>query len=185
MPWRLLLGIGLLAAGAVEQPGRALEAGMVLTYQASGEQSTWRVDSVRLDSVPHCGVVWLTRVTTPERRHHCSDGVVLSELQRDGSWTSVRPVAAPLERSVRRANGNVVTYRSTATAIDTISGVAYPVVLTEVTTADSVGHLLQRLSERYSVGLTTATYGVFERPDPSGTGWKTVSEFRLVSVGRP
>lgn len=177
-----LVTLGLFAAALPELPGSGLRAGTVLIYEAAGQQSEWHIDSVRVDSIRHCAVVWLVRGTAPEQRDHCSDGVVLSELQRDGSWSTVRPVAAHLERTSRRPNGNVVTYRTTATTVDTISGVGYPVLLTEVTTADSTGRAVQRLQERYSVGLTTATAGRFERPNGSGTGWQTVSEFRLVSI---
>lgn len=182
MAWRALAVIGLVAASRAEQPGAALRAGTTLTYEAAGARTEWQIDSVRLDSVPHCGTVWLTRGAAAERRQQCVLDGMLSERQRDGRWTASRPLQPGLERITTRPNGGSVRYRTGAAGVDSISGVGYPVIETEVITFDSTGRAVQRLQERYSIGLTTATWGRFERPAEGSGGWQLATEFRLIRV---
>jgi hypothetical protein len=174
-----------LALGEVERPGGPLTAGTRLIYESGGTRTTWIVDSVRADSGVGCETVWIRRDASAEERRDCvRDGALHRWDARTSSWVEQRPVAAGLVRSYRRGavRSEFQTHR---VLIDTISGRAFPVVETTVLTFDSTGAVRRRLPERYSIGLTSATSGVFEVPDSAAaSGWSVRQEFRLVAVER-
>jgi hypothetical protein len=87
--------------------------------------------------------------------------------------------------SVARANGEVVYYETSGMQDDIVSGRRIRVVLTTVTTLDSLGVQKRKLRERYAVSLATATGGTFELPDSSRSGrWLTSSRFELSEILR-
>ena len=176
----------LLALGwQAPRPSEGLAAGTILEYSASGGNSRWVVDSVAAVSDPGCGRVWLRREATPEHRHDCVRGEVL-ERWNDGSgrWVEVRPVTPGSRRRYRRG-ATEVEFVAERAGVDTVGGMPVPIVVTTVTTYDSTGTARRRLREHYSIGLTTATWGIFESADPtSASGWTTQQEFRLVAIRR-
>jgi hypothetical protein len=77
-------------------------------------------------------------------------------------------------------------YQTGRFSVDSISGHRIPVLETMVTTLDQSGTPVRRLRERYAPSLDTATWGVFELPDP-GTpeGWRVTQEFWLAEIRVP
>jgi hypothetical protein len=179
----LLIATTLLWAIAAEQPASALRSGMRLIYESGGQRAAWQIDSIKVDSVSHCGRVWLRRDTVAEDRSDCvSDGGLRRWNARAGRWIEQRPILADSKRRYPRPSG-WVEFVTGAVEVDTISGRVFPVVSTTVTTFDSGGVAQRRLRERYSIGLSTATWGVFESRDGTGSnGWRVTQEFRLVAI---
>jgi hypothetical protein len=71
-------------------------------------------------------------------------------------------------------------------SVDTVSGRVIPVLVTTVTTLDSLGRPVRRLRERYAIGLATATSGTFEIPDSGTTGvWRPQQMFELRAIEQP
>lgn len=178
----------ILAVGAWQasgQPGADLAAGTKLIYQSGTGRQVWVVDSAKLDSVAWCGRVFVRRETAaPEERVDCLEaGYLLRRAATTGEWRRVRPIHPGLELTTAATGGSRVTYQVGAAAVDTISGRPISVVETVVTTRDSAGVTRRRLRERYAVTLTTATWGIFEVPDPTAqSGWRAQQEFRLVAI---
>jgi hypothetical protein len=76
------------------------------------------------------------------------------------------------------------TYETGQRTTDRISGHGFAVIPTTITIRDSAsGQVLRRVRERFSVGLATATGGVFEIPDStSAGGWRQVQRFELIHL---
>lgn len=185
--------LAFLSAGA--RLGAQLEAGAVLVYESEGAaQPPWTIDSLQLGAAlrhgSECAIIHLRRrpdQPTPEESRLCLAHDTLYRWDARGErWTVSRPVGPDMVWATRQAGGDSVRYVTGKTREDTVSGQTIPVVLTTVTTADSLGRPKQRLRERYAVGLTTATGGVFETPDSASAGkWRTVRTFELREIRRP
>ncbi len=174
----------LLAAAVTGQPAALLAPGMRLVYESGGQRSAWIVDSVRLDSVATCGRAWIRIGERAEERRDCvQDGALHRFDARAAEWREERPLAPNTERRYARARGTAAVFRTGAQRVDTIGTRHIPVVETTVITLDSTGTAVRRLRERYAVGLTTATWGLFEVADSTAPGgWRTQQEFRLVAI---
>jgi hypothetical protein len=186
----ILLLVSLLLAQdpSARGIGAGLRPGMRLVY-GSGEQlqEPWMVDSVRV-AVPlrassDCAVIHQRR--TPLRPEEMRLCVARDTLYRwratDSTWVISRPVGPSMTWTSARAAGGSVEYATSALAVDTISGFAIPVVPTVVTTRDSTGRAIRRLTERYAPGLATATGGTFEEADLAG-GWRVSQVFALREI---
>lgn len=175
--------------------GTQLESGMQLVYASDGApQPAWTIDSLQF-GVPlldgaECTVIYLRRrpeqAAAEENRLCLARDTLYRWEARDSRWVISRPVGANMAWSVTRPNGDVVLYETGAATNERISARTIPVVLTTVTTADSLGQPKRRLRERYAVTLATATGGVFETPDPNNPGgWLTNRSFELREIRLP
>lgn len=166
-----------------------LRTGSVLIYQTpDGRETPWIVDSAIHDATLH-GRPGCSRVSyapggpspNPEVRYTCIAGDTLySWRASDSTWRPSRPIgtAEVLELPTRTGR---VRYVTAAAANDTIGGAVLRVILTTIETRDSAGTVIRRLRERFAPALGTATWGVFEVPDPAAPGgWRPVQEFRLI-----
>ena len=108
-----------------------------------------------------------------------------SWIASEGRLRAARPVAAG-ELAIPRAAGGAVRFVASAPERDTVSGIALVVVPTVVTTTDSSGRTIRRLTERFAIELATATRGVFEVPDSTAPGgWRTERAFELTAIEPP
>ena len=172
-----------------------LRPGMELVYTSNGQdQPPWRIDSVRHDPTLRtgsvCAVIHQRRgpeQTPAEETRLCIAHDTLYGWNADRSeWRAQRPVGPRMVFEFNRPNGDKVRYETIDTREEQISGLTIPVVLTTVTTTDSLGRPKRRLRERYSIGLATATGGVFEIPDSSQAGsWRTQQTFELREIRTP
>jgi hypothetical protein len=168
---------------------------MRLVYHSNGEaQPPWRVDSIATIPASNpgsdCRVVHLRRQPTQPRsdeHRYCltRDTLFTWDNARQG-WFPARPAATGMLLSVPRRVGGIVEYRTDGMSVDTISGREIPVLVTTVTTIDSLGRPVRRLRERYALGLATATSGTFELPDTGTAGvWRPQQVFELRSIEQP
>ena len=188
--------------------GSLLVPGMQLVYASDGVPSPpWTIDSVvrfaaegRPGRAP-MGCVRIRLRISPtqasEARVHCLDSTTMVNLdERSGQSRPARPLLPGMSLELRQANGGLVSFETSKDAVDQIpfdnpSAEESPlwamdVLPTTVTTRDSTGTVVRRLRERFSVGLATATGGVFEVPDSTqATEWRTVRRFELVQIRKP
>ncbi len=190
----IVLAIAIIVAlqGAAK-PGGLLRPGTVLVYSTGGVETSWTIDSVAADTTlgGRTGCVRLRLRTSPQQRESsvrawCVDGATLTTWDdRTGAHRPARPAAAG-SRLELKSGANTVRFETGAMSVDTIGGVAIPVVPTVVVTRDSSGAAVRRLRERFSAGLLTATSGVFEVPDTSRSGaWREERRFTLVAIRQP
>ena len=178
--------------------GSLLVTGMQLVYERDGVQTPWTIDSVVPFSAT--GMKGCIRIqlrtsptqATPEKRAHCSDSATMYNWDdRLGRPRGVRPLLVNMLMEMRQQNGTLVRYEASAPTLERIrtergpnaDTTAIEVIPTVVTTMDSTGKAVRRLRERFSVGLATATGGVFEVPDSTTAGrWRTTLQFELVRI---
>lgn len=172
-----------------------LRPGTRLQYSSNGEaQPPWTVDSVThspaLRPASQCTVIHLRRRpdqprAEPTRLCLARDTLFAWDSTRQ-LWTPSRPAGPAMQLSIPRRVGGTVDYETTGTSVDTISGHVISVLLTTVTTRDSLGRAVRRLRERYALSLATATGGTFETPDSLAPGtWRSQQVFVLRAIERP
>ena len=176
-------------------PGGLLQPGMELVYASNGrDQFPWRILTVRPDSALRgesaCVTISQRRQAgegPPEESQFClANDTLYSWNVEQNEWRIARPVGAGMVYETSRPNGDIIRYETGETREEKLSGLTIPVVLTTVLTSDSSGHPKRRLRERYSLGLVTATGGVFETPDSTAPGgWRVQQEFELRTIRMP
>lgn len=186
---------GPLPAQIAPGIGSLLRPGMQLVYYSNGEaQPPWLIDSITTIVAPNpeadCRVVHLRRQPAqpqPDQNRLClSRDTLFSWDDARRSWFPTRPAASGMRLSVPRRVGGTVEFRTDGVSIDTISGREIPVLVTTVTTLDSLGRPVRRLRERYAIALATATSGTFEIPDSGTTGiWRPQQVFELRAIEQP
>ena len=190
----LLLSLGFLIQAASERPGSRLQAGMQLVYASDGTETAWSIDSVRRDTtfgnMPGCVRIRQRTSPTqavPDTRAWCRDSLTLSAWdERTAQLRASRPITGNAVQEIPLAGGSTARYETGPVHTERISDIELNVVPTTVTTRDSTGRVLRRLRERFSIGLATATGGVFEVPDSTlRSGWKTVRAFELTAIRAP
>jgi hypothetical protein len=188
---RSLVLLGFLAASQSVSIGSALRPGMSLVYSSGGVETPWIIDSVRTDSALHgrrpCALIWLRTSpsqTAAQLRSWCTDSASMFAWdERTAAFRAVRPLAPGTRLELSLANGGRSVYETAERTVEVISGRSIDVVVTTVTTADSTGRVVQRLRERFSIALATATGGTFEVPDSAHPGgWRTTRAFELVAI---
>jgi hypothetical protein len=191
----LVLSVG--ASQAHERAGSQLRPGIQLHFASTTDrapQEPWTVESVRQDTAiggRASGTVVVIR-TRPQpaaadvRMYHLS-GDTLSVFDAATSrWQPSRPVGPGMTLELPRVGGGLVRYTTSDTGRTTISGVALPTVLTTVTTIDSTGRAVRRLTEQYSLSIASAVEGTFEVADStSAGGWRVVQQFALRRLESP
>jgi len=184
---------GPLSAQTAPGVGSLLRPGMRLVYYSNGEaQPPWTIDSVAAIPAPGpgslCAVVHLRRQPPqPDQTRLClARDTLFNWDNARQSWSPSRPAAAGMRLSVPRRVGGMVEYETGGMGVDTISGRVIPVLVTTVTTLDSLGRPVRRLRERYAIGLATATSGTFEIPDTATAGiWRPQQVFELRTIEQP
>jgi hypothetical protein len=184
-----------LQSQATPEVGGLLRPGMQLVYYANGEaQPTWTVDSIVMIPAPRpdsrCAVIHIRRQPAqaqPDQTRLCLARDTLFNWDHDRQdWRPGRPAGPGMRLSLTRRTGGSVEYETDSVSVDHISGHVIPVLLTTVTTRDSLGRPVRRLRERYALGLATATGGTFEIPDPGRTGaWQPQQVFELRAIAQP
>ena len=183
----------LVLSGAVQgvRLASGLAPGTELMYESNGQsQAPWRVDSLRtglpLRKGSDCVDLQLRRAgqDAPDLQRLCLAADTLYRwmpARRD--WAVSRPVGRRMTWLSRQGNGNVVRYETGEMASERISGRSIAVIHTTITTTDSTGRPLRRLTERFAPALVTATGGVFEAPDSTAEGgWRRLQSFELRSI---
>ena len=190
----VLAATGVLALAGARQGtrlGSGLAPGTELVYESRGRsQAPRRVESLRtglrLRKGADCIDVQLRRAgqQAPDLQRLCLAADTLYRwIAERREWKVSRPVGRRMTWQSRQANGNVVRYETGDTASESISGRSIPVIHTTVTTTDSAGRPLRRLTERFALSLVTATGGVFETPDSAAKGgWRPLQSFELRSI---
>ena len=165
-----------------------------LTYASDGAlQAPWRVrhDGVlrqEIAGTSYCVRFVMQRGATAspaDSSRLCVAGDTIFTVESSGAIRATRPVGPGMTLVVPTRLRGTAYYQTLSAATDTISGMAIPIVLTTVTTRDSLGRMVQRLTERYSPGLATATRGEFSVPDSTVPGgWRMRQVFELKSIER-
>jgi hypothetical protein len=191
----LVLSLGILPSTLPDSPGALLQPGMQLVYSSNGQdQPPWHIDSVRADNALRpgsaCVVLHQRRQagqTQPDESRLCLANDTLFGWNAERSeWRAQRPVRPGMTMEFIRANGDKVRFETGEPAEEKISGLTIPVIPTIVTTSDSLARPKRRLRERFSIGLVTATGGVFEVPDSTTAGaWRTQQAFELREIRTP
>ena len=193
----LVLAVGLIQFAPGDQPGALLKPGMQLVYSSNGQdQPPWFMDSVRADpslrAGSSCVILHQRRQpgqTQPEESRLClAHDTLFSWNTERNEWRPQRPVRPGMVMEVTRANGSTVRYEVGGTGQERVAGLAapVPVVLTTVTTMDSLDRPVRRLQELYAVSLVTATGGEFSIPDSTAAdGWKSQQRFKLRAIRFP
>jgi hypothetical protein len=191
----MLLVLFAVSAGAQQQRANVqLVAGLELTYAANGTPSPpWRVESVERD-VSLGGRTGCLRVryapggprAGADVRVTCeADGIIFAWDSTRATWRPSRTVRVSSSLDIS-SGANVNSYATFSFRVDTVGVHPVRVLETHLVTKDSTGKPVRRLSEFYSPALATATWGKFERPDPSVPGgWKVEQEFKLVAIKLP
>lgn len=177
-------------------PASLLRPGMELVYSSNDQdQPPWFIDSVRADSSlrpgSDCVVLHQRRQpgqAQPEESRLClANDTLFSWSTERNEWRPQRPVRPGMVMEFTRANGSKVRYEVGGTGQERVTGLPapVPVVLTTVTTMDSLGRPVRRLRELYAISLVTATGGEFEVADSTAAdGWKSQQRFRLNRIDR-
>jgi hypothetical protein len=198
---RRLLLVPTLIGSLVAQPlsaqtasviGELLQPGMRLVYASNGEAlPPWEIDSIVTFPAPSpgsaCAIVHLRRQPTqPDQTRLClARDTLFSWDSGRQHWSPSRPVADGMRLTVPRRAGGTIEYQTDGASADTISGRVIPVIITTVTTMDSLGRAIRRLRERYAIGLATATRGTFEIPDSGSGAWRPQQVFELRAIEQP
>ena len=199
---RLKIGLAgamlLVLPGSLgEPPGALLRPGMQLVYSSNDQdQPPWFIDSVRADAslrpASDCIILHQRRQAgqvEPEESRLClaNDTMFAWHAERN-EWRPQRPVRPGMVMEFSRVNGSKVRYEVGGIGQERVAGLAdpVPVVLTTVTTTDSLGRPVRRLQELYAIGLVTATGGEFSVPDSTAAdGWKSQQRFKLREIRTP
>ena len=186
---RVAPAIGQLAVD--ERIGALLRPGMQLVYESGGVGATWTLDSVAHDTTlgGRAGCVRM-RVRTaadqavPEVRAYCRDATTMFAWdERTGTHRPSRPLRGGDSLRSPQRNGGSALYETAAAIEEMIGARTITVVPTTVTTRDSTGTPVRRLRERFSIGLATATGGVFEERDLTQPGgWRIARSFELTLI---
>ena len=165
-----------------------------LTYASDGAlQPPWRVrhNGVlrgEISGTSYCVRVVMQRGVTAspaDSLRLCVAGDTIFSVESSGAVRATRPIGPGMTLVVPTRPRGTAHYQTLSAATDTISGIAIPIVLTTVTTRDSLGRMVQRLTERYAPGLATATRGEFSVPDSTVPGgWRMRQVFELKSIER-
>lgn len=185
-----LVGFLLLGVGAIQvaDPGSALREGMIIVYGNDAGAVEWSIDSLERNAIiagrDSC-VRFSLRIGTnaPAKRVFCREGDVIHTLRTDGQLAATRPITVRSRHETRSPSGSVTEYVVGEQSIDTIGGSAIAVLPTTITTLDSTGRAVRRLTERFSVGLLTAVNGTFAVADSTQPdGWRTTQRFSITSI---
>ncbi len=186
------LALALSVQGFTESIGSQLRPGMQLVYSSGGVETPWTIDSLmrNLTIGSRTGCVRIRLRTsqqgTPETRALCADTTLLSWDDRSGELRPTRPLKAGGVLEVVQRSGGSVRFEAGSPSTERVGETVLWVLPTTVTTRDSTGRVVRRLLERFSIGLATATGGVFEVPDSTRqSGWRTVRSFELVALRQP
>jgi hypothetical protein len=195
----LALGGARTAAGQNAAPESRPLAGLLrdvttLTYASDGTlQPPWRVrhDGVLrrdISGTSYCVRFVMQRAATPspaDSSRLCVAGDTIFTVEQSGAVRATRPIGPGMTLIVPTRVKGTAHYVTLSASVDTIGGVPIPVVLTTATTRDSLGRVVQRLTERYAPGLATATRGEFSVPDSTVPGgWRLRQVFELKSIER-
>jgi hypothetical protein len=182
---------------ATGMPGALLRPGMQLIYSSNDQdQPPWTIDSVGIyhggQAGEECARIYQRRrpgQTRSEPSILCLTNDTLFSWDSVGGFIPQRPVGPGMVMEFIRANGSKVRYEVGGTRQERVAGLKVdqvPVVLTTVTTSDSLGRAVRRLRELYAVGLATATSGEFEVPDSTAPeGWRVEQRFKLREIRTP
>jgi hypothetical protein len=187
----------MLAMAFAAQQGRGelqLVPGLELVYASGdGPAQHWRVESVERD-LALGGRTGCLRVRFaaggprrgPDVRVTCEDdGMLFAWDSTRAAWRASRPIRSGGTLDLRSGAGTT-RYVTGAVRVDTIAGHHIRVIETMMVTSDSTLTPVRRLRERYAPSLGTATWGVFERPDPATPGgWTMMQEFQIVGIKLP
>ena len=174
-----------------ERISSLLRPGMQLVYGSGVNQSPMIVDSVSHDTTlgGRSGCVRIRqRASRPdavlETRAYCSDAMLMYTWDdTSSSPRASRPLRSGDSLRVSLRNGGSAVFTTTIAAAETISARVVRVIPTTVLTRDSTGRVIRRLTERFSIGLATATGGVFEVPDSTQVGgWRVTQRFELTAI---
>lgn len=172
-------------------PREQLKPDLRVTYTANGNlQSPWIINVIRLNQT-HKG---LSGCTYSEIRYdevdlqsswECISDKYLFQY-KDNNWLPARPIGSNMRLEERNADGKTVAVFETKDAKEVeIDGVRTKVLKTIVHRFNDDGTIKYRLTEDFSIGLGTATEGVFEAPDKdSESGWRTFTTFKLIKISR-
>ena len=161
---------------AAELPGELLRNGMQLTYSSNGKSlPPWTIQSVDAD-LSYDGMSGCTKTEVVygnpddrETKWECISDNLLHV--HDGErWIPTRPIGEHMRF------GNYETHES---AIQELGGFRLKTVKTIRYNYNGDGTIKNRLREYYSVGLGTATEGVFEIP-----AWTPFNTFKLISISQ-
>ena len=175
MIYRLVVFASVFAASQQPvDPGAALRDGLTFVVGTGENETPWVVDSltrgIAIGDHKTCVRFRLRIGTTPPvTRIFCHRGNELHTLRLDGELVSTRPIV-PGTYTSRPSDGSVVTFEVAAPSVDTISGIAIPVLPTVITTRDSTGRLIRRRTERFSVSHLTALSSTSSVPDSTKPG---------------
>ena len=190
----LVLTLGTVASHSPDHPGSLLRPGMQLVYSSNDQdQPPWFIDSVRVDpslrAASSCVVLHQRRKAgqaQPDESRLClANDTLFSWSSERTEWRPQRPVGPGMVMVFSRANGSKVRYEVGGTGQERVAGLPdpVPVVLTTVTTYDSLGRPVRKLEELYAISLATATGGEFSVPDLTAVGgWKSQQRFRLREI---
>lgn len=193
----LVLTLAVIQLAPTDQPGSLLKPGMQLIYSSNDQdQAPWFIDSVTSSASLRpgslCTILHQRRQpgqTQPEESRLCLANDTLFSWNRErNEWRAQRPVGPGMVMEFVRPNGTRVRYEVGGTGQEQVAGLAaaVPVVLTTVTTMDSLGRPVRRLQELYAISLVTATGGEFSVPDSTAAdGWKSQQRFRLREIRMP
>ena len=178
------------------EPGSLLKQRMSLQYEAGTKRGEpWMIDLVEMDR-PHAGREHTSHIrirkdgrsSAPEDLRLARDESQLLEFAASSShWQPSRPLRPGQTLKVRDSKGPVTSrYETGAYSLEQISGIIVTVLLITVTFLDAAGKPSRRLRERYSIGLATATGGVFETAEDSSPGqFKPTLKFELIEIKLP
>lgn len=187
------------AAGQSAAPESRPLAGLLrdvlsLTYASDGTlQLPWRVRHDgrlrrEIGGTSYCVRFVMQRAAAPspaDSSRLCVAGDTIFTVEPTGAVRATRPIGPGMTLIVPTRTKGTAHYQTLSAAADTISGIPIPIILTTVTTRDSVGRMVQRLTERFSPGLATATRGEFSVPDSTVPGgWRLRQVFELKSIQR-
>lgn len=189
---RVLALAAALFAVAVPRPekiGERLRPGMVMIYVTADAETFWHVDTVARDTTlgGRTGCVRMRiRMSNddpvPETRSFCADSTMMYGWSQKDGHVALRPIST----NARFETGGSIRaiYETGDWTTDRISGHEFAVLPTTITIRDtSSGKILRRVRERFSVGLATATGGVFEVPDSAAAGgWRQIQRFELIHL---
>lgn len=189
----LVLAAVTVAPLRAQPPGNLLREGMTLVYSANGKPGDrWKVEKILHDQ-EHAGQKGATLIqyaaaepgVQPEIRwRRLVDSTLHTFDEETGEWSASRPVGPGITWEEKDPTGRVTArYATGAAGTDRIGEREIPIVETTISFLDDQGQVSRRLRERYSLGLETATQGIFEVPDPATPGqWKPTLTFELIQI---
>ncbi len=183
---------GFISAYAeVIHPRQFLKPGMQLTYSANGSsQQPWEILNLEID-IAHVGMSGCTKVSIEyakdevEESWECISNNYLHTFESNRWWAS-RPIGPNMRLEIKSNSGKVKSiYETKDYGISEIGGAEYKVLKTIIVNLNEDGSIKNRITENFSIGLGTATEGVFEVPDTSyETGWRSINHFKLITISK-